>query len=553
MTWISLVCLLALSSSAFSRSIGFSTPLGGGYGGAAFQLPSRVITSVQRPLTQVVSSGYGGQTELITPAVQTETLVAPGPVTKVLSGGYGGYGGARALLEQPTLLPTQTTVVSQGPAIVTPAVPLTEADLACRGQLPETVIPVDGGQRFFVCLDDGKGAEQFCQKGLIYSPAGRRCERRTGPFDACASQPCLNGGVCLNSDYTYQCQCQVGFDGNNCELDARICHTQNPCGVGPGTKCQSFRWGAALEYLCVYQNGDGYGPNANQIHNSPCAGIDGPHQLAFTNKGFVMCDGERAFYESCPGGTIWHDLTKACVWPDMIPLEIATPVLTQRTLIGNTGYGGGYGGAVAIEQPKLLTKVGGYGGVAVAPRVFQGGYGGEIAVAPRVLEPVRQVVSGGYGGEIIATGPKVFHQGGYGGEVAIATGPKVLQGGYGGEIIATGPKVLQGGYGGEVAISTGPKVLQQGYGGEVIATGPKVLHQGGYGGEVAIATGPKVLTQGGYGGEIAVAPRVLEPVRQVVSGGYGGVAVAPRVHFEQPKIVSSYGGPREEVIVKQGY
>jgi hypothetical protein len=30
-----------------------------------------------------------------------------------------------------------------------------------------------------------------------------------------------------------------------------------------------------------------------------------------------MCDGERMFVESCPGGTVWDDLNKACVWPDM--------------------------------------------------------------------------------------------------------------------------------------------------------------------------------------------------------------------------------------------
>ena len=30
-----------------------------------------------------------------------------------------------------------------------------------------------------------------------------------------------------------------------------------------------------------------------------------------------MCDGESMFVESCPGGTVWDDLNKACVWPDM--------------------------------------------------------------------------------------------------------------------------------------------------------------------------------------------------------------------------------------------
>ena len=40
-----------------------------------------------------------------------------------------------------------------------------------------------------------------------------------------------------------------------------------------------------------------------------------------------MCDGERMFVESCPGGTIWDDLNKACVWPDM---QAAAPQLDQQ-------------------------------------------------------------------------------------------------------------------------------------------------------------------------------------------------------------------------------
>jgi len=42
-----------------------------------------------------------------------------------------------------------------------------------------------------------------------------------------------------------------------------------------------------------------------------------------------MCDGERMFVESCPGGTIWDDLNKACVWPDM---QTTTVQLYQQTL-----------------------------------------------------------------------------------------------------------------------------------------------------------------------------------------------------------------------------
>ncbi len=160
------------------------------------------------------------------------------------------------------------------------------SDTLCRGQQAETVIPIDNGRRFVVCLDDSKGIEQECPKGLFYHPDSQRCERSMLSFSSlnffilkflfpsielgqlenpCASQPCLNGGQCVQSDVSsYQCQCPAGIDGKQCELDGRTCQTQQPCGQSPDTKCQSFRIGAALQYVCILRNGQAYGLNAQQ-------------------------------------------------------------------------------------------------------------------------------------------------------------------------------------------------------------------------------------------------------------------------------------------------
>jgi len=201
---------------------------------------------------------------------------------------------------------------------------LTEADNLCRGQRPETVIPLDNGRRFVVCIDESKGHEQTCPRGLLYHPESRRCERKLGPLEnPCSSQPCLNNGQCVQTDVSsYKCQCAPGYDGEHCELDATVCQTQQPCGSSPDTRCQSFRWGAALQHICILQNGRAYGLTTSQAQTSPCTGVDGTFPLAFSDKGFIMCSGELMYIESCPGGTVWDDINKACVWPDMQGLSL---------------------------------------------------------------------------------------------------------------------------------------------------------------------------------------------------------------------------------------
>ncbi|XP_037677846.1 coagulation factor IX [Choloepus didactylus] len=50
--------------------------------------------------------------------------------------------------------------------------------------------------------------------------------------DQCESNPCLNGGMCKDNINSYECWCQVGFEGKNCELDAT-------CSIKNG-RCKQF-------------------------------------------------------------------------------------------------------------------------------------------------------------------------------------------------------------------------------------------------------------------------------------------------------------------------
>jgi len=530
MTLISLVCLLALSSSVFGRSVPFNG-YGGGYDSSASRM--NILTGFRHelPLSDMSSTLLTRDTfPTSLPNAYGSSLVQQ-PLIRTLP--VSNYGEMNRVLElDPTPLPpVQPLPVIQTlpPLPVVEPLPLTQADILCRGQRAETVIPIDNNRRFVVCLDDGKGVEQECPKGLYYHEGARRCERKLGPLDnLCASQPCFNGGQCIPTDSWYQCQCAAGFEGPTCELDARICQTQQPCGSGADIRCQSFRLGAALQYICLFQDETAYGLNSQQIISGPCHGFDGPHALTFTDKGFIMCDGERMFIESCPGGTVWDNFNKACVWPDM-QIDVST-FGERRSLFEDrsvSGYGSGYGQTRTLTAPSY----GGYGGekTIIRPKVMDTGYGSQTTfVAPKAIE---SGYGGGYGGDKVLIRPKVIDSG-YGGQTFVA--PKVLDSGYGGQTFVA-PKVLDSGYGGQTFVA--PKVLDSGYGGETTFTAPKVLDSG-YGGEKihdrTISTG----SYGGYGGEKTfIAPKVIE-------SGYGGERT-----FIRPKVFESgYGGHQEEMV-----
>lgn len=49
---------------------------------------------------------------------------------------------------------------------------------------------------------------------------GQRC---TIDIDECVSKPCLNRGLCHNTQGSYMCECPPGFSGMDCEEDIDDC------------------------------------------------------------------------------------------------------------------------------------------------------------------------------------------------------------------------------------------------------------------------------------------------------------------------------------------
>lgn len=58
---------------------------------------------------------------------------------------------------------------------------------------------------------------------------GEYCEKK---IDFCSKEfnPCKNGGNCVDHFTHYECQCPLGFSGQNCTIDINDCEN-NLCQV----------------------------------------------------------------------------------------------------------------------------------------------------------------------------------------------------------------------------------------------------------------------------------------------------------------------------------
>ncbi|MFT7622194.1 MAG: hypothetical protein ACI9WU_001362 [Myxococcota bacterium] len=84
--------------------------------------------------------------------------------------------------------------------------------------------------------------------------------------DECASEPCLNGGTCVDGIATFTCECSAGFDGEHCQTNINDC-AGAPC-LNEG-QCFDEADGFACVCAAGYRGGT-CATDINECAESPC-------------------------------------------------------------------------------------------------------------------------------------------------------------------------------------------------------------------------------------------------------------------------------------------
>ncbi|XP_052864625.1 protein eyes shut [Anopheles cruzii] len=131
------------------------------------------------------------------------------------------------------------------------------------------------------CIDGVASYNCTCPDGFL----GWNCEEN---YNECQSNPCQNGGQCHDKDNAFYCTCAMGYEGDFCESDIAVCDTGDRC--HNGGSCSE---GPGLEFYCRCTEGyEGRLCNEeiNECASSPC------------QNGAICIDKFASYVCACPMG-----------------------------------------------------------------------------------------------------------------------------------------------------------------------------------------------------------------------------------------------------------
>ncbi|XP_013877180.1 protein crumbs homolog 1, partial [Austrofundulus limnaeus] len=84
-------------------------------------------------------------------------------------------------------------------------------------RLPQLPVFSCMGTRWnYSCFNGGNCSEADHTCSCLPGFTGPWCEK---DVDECASEPCMNGGFCINYVNSFECVCDINFSGMYCQMD----------------------------------------------------------------------------------------------------------------------------------------------------------------------------------------------------------------------------------------------------------------------------------------------------------------------------------------------
>lgn len=186
----------------------------------------------------------------------------------------------------------------------------------CMTNQPGDLIPHPTNiAQFVICYGFGQFTIMDCPEHLVYNAHSQRCDLSNEQPLGCASNPCLNGGRCVDTPlFQFKCECPTGFMGAQCERQD-VC-SASACG-GDGV-CIPLSSGSPLPNVCSCQGGRTIGQTCATAEPNPCMQPNSNLMLfsvRFNPSMFAHCEGMRPNFMFCQAPLVFNQAKQSCDWP----------------------------------------------------------------------------------------------------------------------------------------------------------------------------------------------------------------------------------------------